>query len=80
MWAKFVCTCICVIFPQLGLEQYCFLVFMVICILVAVYIFFIIPETKNKTFLEIENEFKNGRKKKGYSTDGSGLTLLTTSM
>ncbi|XP_049619824.1 solute carrier family 2, facilitated glucose transporter member 11b isoform X1 [Syngnathus scovelli] len=73
---------ISMIFPfiVLGLKQYCFLVFMAICTLVALYIFFIIPETKNKTFLEIQNEFKTGRKKKGRGTDGSGMTLLSTSM
>ncbi|XP_061134864.1 solute carrier family 2, facilitated glucose transporter member 11b isoform X1 [Syngnathus typhle] len=73
---------ISMIFPfiVLGLKQYCFLVFMAICTLVALYIFFIIPETKNKTFLEIQNEFKTGRKKKGHGTNGSGMTLLSTSM
>ncbi|XP_015221512.1 solute carrier family 2, facilitated glucose transporter member 11b isoform X2 [Lepisosteus oculatus] len=47
------------IFPFIvnGLQQYCFLVFLVICSLVALYIFFIVPETKNKTFLEIQEEF-----------------------
>ncbi|CAG08545.1 unnamed protein product, partial [Tetraodon nigroviridis] len=43
---------------QIGLQQYCFLVFLVICSLMATYIFFIIPETKNKTFMEIQNEFR----------------------
>ncbi|XP_037115554.1 solute carrier family 2, facilitated glucose transporter member 11b isoform X1 [Syngnathus acus] len=73
---------ISMIFPfiVLGLKQYCFLVFMAICTLVALYIFFVIPETKNKTFLEIQNEFKTGRKKKGRGTNGSGITLLSTSM
>ncbi|XP_051922856.1 solute carrier family 2, facilitated glucose transporter member 11b isoform X1 [Hippocampus zosterae] len=79
-WISFFFISMVFPFIMLGLQQYCFLVFMAICILVAVYIFFIIPETKNKTFLEIENEFKNGGKKKGYSTYGSGLTRLTTSM
>ncbi|XP_015282774.1 PREDICTED: solute carrier family 2, facilitated glucose transporter member 11-like [Gekko japonicus] len=40
-----------------GLKQYCFLVFLVECFLVAIFIFFVIPETKNKTFLEIKREF-----------------------
>uniref|UniRef100_H3DEP4 Solute carrier family 2 member 11b n=1 Tax=Tetraodon nigroviridis TaxID=99883 RepID=H3DEP4_TETNG len=44
-------------FVVIGLQQYCFLVFLVICSLMATYIFFIIPETKNKTFMEIQNEF-----------------------
>ncbi|XP_061624150.1 solute carrier family 2, facilitated glucose transporter member 11b isoform X2 [Phyllopteryx taeniolatus] len=73
---------ISMIFPfiVIGLKQYCFLVFMSICTLVALYIFFIIPETKNKTFLQIQNEFKTGKEKKGQTTDGSGVTLLATSM
>ncbi|XP_062446480.1 solute carrier family 2, facilitated glucose transporter member 11-like isoform X4 [Rhea pennata] len=40
-----------------GLKQYCFLVFLVECALVAAFIFVIIPETKNKSFLEIKKEF-----------------------
>ncbi|RXM93167.1 Solute carrier family 2, facilitated glucose transporter member 11 [Acipenser ruthenus] len=48
------------IFPFIvnGLQQYCFLVFLVNCCLVAIYIFFAVPETKNKTFLQIEQEFQ----------------------
>ncbi|XP_053136176.1 solute carrier family 2, facilitated glucose transporter member 11-like isoform X2 [Hemicordylus capensis] len=41
-----------------GLKQYCFVVFLVECSLVATFIFFVIPETKNKTFLEIKREFQ----------------------
>ncbi|XP_054852593.1 solute carrier family 2, facilitated glucose transporter member 11-like [Eublepharis macularius] len=40
-----------------GLRQYCFVVFVLECCLVAIFIFFVIPETKNKTFLEIKREF-----------------------
>ncbi|XP_048370092.1 solute carrier family 2, facilitated glucose transporter member 11-like isoform X2 [Sphaerodactylus townsendi] len=40
-----------------GLKQYCFVVFLVECCLVAIFIYFVIPETKNKTFLEIKREF-----------------------
>ncbi|XP_061762462.1 solute carrier family 2, facilitated glucose transporter member 11-like isoform X2 [Nerophis ophidion] len=72
---------ISMIFPfiVIGLQQYCFLVFMGICATVALYIFFFIPETKNKTFLEIQNEFKSRNKKKGSSTAASGMTLLASS-
>lgn len=65
---------------QLGLQQYCFLVFLVICSLTATYIFFIIPETKNKTFLEIQNEFRSSRKSNSCHTDGVSTTLISTSM
>ncbi|KAM6247140.1 solute carrier family 2, facilitated glucose transporter member 11-like isoform 4-T4 [Porphyrio hochstetteri] len=41
-----------------GLKQYCFLVFLLECSLVAAFIFLVIPETKNKSFLEIKKEFQ----------------------
>ncbi|XP_061842411.1 solute carrier family 2, facilitated glucose transporter member 11-like isoform X1 [Nerophis lumbriciformis] len=66
-------------FIVIHLQQYCFLVSMGICTMVAIYFFFFIPETKNKTFLEIQNEFKSRNKKKGSSTDDSGMTLLASS-
>ncbi|XP_068018044.1 solute carrier family 2, facilitated glucose transporter member 11-like isoform X3 [Melanerpes formicivorus] len=40
-----------------GLKQYCFLVFLLECSSVAAFIFLVIPETKNKSFLEIKKEF-----------------------
>ncbi|XP_031448251.1 solute carrier family 2, facilitated glucose transporter member 11-like isoform X4 [Phasianus colchicus] len=40
-----------------GLKQYCFVVFLLECSLVAAFIFLVIPETKNKSFLEIKKEF-----------------------
>uniref|UniRef100_A0A3Q1AUD7 Solute carrier family 2, facilitated glucose transporter member 5 n=1 Tax=Amphiprion ocellaris TaxID=80972 RepID=A0A3Q1AUD7_AMPOC len=54
------------IFPfiVLGLKQYCFLVFLVVCCLVGAYICLVVPETKNKTFLEIQNEFLSSNKRK----------------
>lgn len=36
---------------------YCYLIFCAICWLVAIYTIFIIPETKNKTFMEISQMF-----------------------
>ncbi|XP_043925677.1 solute carrier family 2, facilitated glucose transporter member 11-like [Protopterus annectens] len=42
-----------------GLKQYCFLVFLVECSLVVTLIFFMVPETKNKSFLEIRQLFLN---------------------
>ncbi|MBN3316735.1 GTR11 protein, partial [Atractosteus spatula] len=70
------------IFPFIvnGLQQYCFLVFLVICSLVALYIFFIVPETKNKTFLEIQEEFdSHSRIKlcKRESVESNGDILLS---
>ncbi|KAK9975246.1 hypothetical protein ABG768_023299 [Culter alburnus] len=68
------------IFPFIvnGLQQYCFLVFLVICCLVATYIFFVVPETKNKTFLEIQSEFRS--RKKINAASGPDGPLLSTPM
>lgn len=69
-----------ILFSQIGLQQYCFLVFLAICSLVVIYIFLVVPETKNKSFLEIHNEFQFSSKRKVVSTDGAGTTLLSTSI
>ncbi|TRY96692.1 hypothetical protein DNTS_005941 [Danionella cerebrum] len=68
------------IFPFIvtGLKQYCFLVFLVICCLVATFIFFVVPETKNKTFLEIQSNFHS--RKKLFAANGTDGPLLTTAM
>lgn len=39
--------------PQRGLGAYSFILFSVVCLLTLVYIWLVVPETKNKTFLEI---------------------------
>ncbi|KAM6965140.1 solute carrier family 2, facilitated glucose transporter member 11b [Aplochiton taeniatus] len=68
------------VFPFIvtGLQQYSFLVFMGVSAVVAIFIFFVVPETKNKTFVEIFNEFQsNGKRKPSYS-DNPGATLLLT--
>ncbi|XP_075684219.1 solute carrier family 2, facilitated glucose transporter member 11-like [Rhinoderma darwinii] len=48
------------VFPFIvnGLNQYCFMFFFVACILIAGFIYFIVPETKNKSFLDIKEDFK----------------------
>ncbi|XP_008067143.1 solute carrier family 2, facilitated glucose transporter member 5 [Carlito syrichta] len=47
------------IFPfiQKGLGAYSFIVFAVICLLTTIYVFMVIPETKAKTFMEINQIF-----------------------
>ncbi|XP_062874340.1 solute carrier family 2, facilitated glucose transporter member 11b [Trichomycterus rosablanca] len=54
---------ISMVFPFIvnRLQQFCFLVFLLICLLVATFIFLFVPETKNKTFLEIQAEFSKDR-------------------
>lgn len=43
--------------PQMTMGPYCYLLFCAICLGVALYTIFIIPETKNKTFMEISQMF-----------------------
>ncbi|XP_068607064.1 solute carrier family 2 member 15b [Brachionichthys hirsutus] len=44
-------------FLQTAMGPFCYLIFCAICWLVAIYTIFIIPETKNKTFMEISQIF-----------------------
>nr|XP_020450149.1 solute carrier family 2, facilitated glucose transporter member 11-like isoform X2 [Monopterus albus] len=66
-------------FIVIGLQQYCFLVFLAICFLVVIYIFLVVPETKNKTFLEIQAEFQSSNNRKASTANGTGTGLLSTS-
>ncbi|XP_063050883.1 solute carrier family 2, facilitated glucose transporter member 11-like isoform X2 [Engraulis encrasicolus] len=61
-WISFFIISIAFPFVVSGLKQYCFLVFLAVCVIVSVYTFFMVPETKNKTFLEIQAEFKSKEK------------------
>ncbi|XP_069820197.1 solute carrier family 2, facilitated glucose transporter member 11-like isoform X2 [Dendropsophus ebraccatus] len=47
------------VFPFIvnGLNQYCFLFFFVTCVLIAGFIYLVVPETKNKSFLDIKQDF-----------------------
>ncbi|OXB66886.1 hypothetical protein ASZ78_013547 [Callipepla squamata] len=49
-------------FIQSGLQTYCFLVFAAICFAGAMYLFFVLPETKNKTLSEISHAFAKRNK------------------
>lgn len=44
-------------FLEMTMGPYCYLIFCTICLGVALYTFFVIPETKNKTFIEISQMF-----------------------
>uniref|UniRef100_H3A1C7 Solute carrier family 2, facilitated glucose transporter member 5 n=1 Tax=Latimeria chalumnae TaxID=7897 RepID=H3A1C7_LATCH len=44
-------------FLQMSAGAFCYLVFGGISIIVAIYVYFVIPETKNKTFMEISQMF-----------------------
>lgn len=53
---------------QMSAGSYCYLVFAAICLAVAVYVYVVIPETKNKTFMEISRMFS--RKEPVVETQG----------
>lgn len=44
-------------FIQETLQTFAFLVFVVVCILASIYLYIILPETKNKTFVDISQSF-----------------------
>uniref|UniRef100_UPI0037E990A7 solute carrier family 2, facilitated glucose transporter member 9 n=1 Tax=Semicossyphus pulcher TaxID=241346 RepID=UPI0037E990A7 len=44
-------------FIQEKLQSFAFLVFVVVCILGSIYLYFVLPETKNKTFIDISQSF-----------------------
>nr|XP_015202909.1 PREDICTED: solute carrier family 2, facilitated glucose transporter member 5-like isoform X3 [Lepisosteus oculatus] len=46
-------------FLQMSAGAFCYLIFCGICLSVAGYVYFIIPETKNKTFMEISQMFSS---------------------
>lgn len=48
-------------FLQISAGAFCYLVFCGVCIFVAVYVYFVIPETKNKTFMEISEMFSSAK-------------------
>uniref|UniRef100_A0A2K5J6T6 Uncharacterized protein n=1 Tax=Colobus angolensis palliatus TaxID=336983 RepID=A0A2K5J6T6_COLAP len=49
-------------FPQKSLNTYCFLVFATVCITGAIYLYFVLPETKNRTQAEISQAFSKRNK------------------
>ncbi|KAM8924470.1 solute carrier family 2, facilitated glucose transporter member 9-like [Pelodytes ibericus] len=44
-------------FLQMSAGAFCYMVFCAVCVFVAGYVYFVIPETKNKTFMEISEMF-----------------------
>ncbi|XP_040915265.1 solute carrier family 2 member 11, like [Toxotes jaculatrix] len=74
------------LFPVLveNLDYFCFLIFLIFCAICGLYVRFNVPETKNRTALEITTEFekmhcKSGEsKKKTTEQEFSGITTIET--
>lgn len=50
-------SCLYVLFAQETLQSFSFLVFVAVCILGTIYLYVVLPETKNKTFMDISQSF-----------------------
>ncbi|XP_072921481.1 solute carrier family 2, facilitated glucose transporter member 11-like isoform X2 [Hemitrygon akajei] len=57
-WLSFFLISITFPFIVESMQHFCFLVFLVECLLVTLFIYIVLPETKNKSFVEIEQEFR----------------------
>ncbi|XP_036901793.1 solute carrier family 2, facilitated glucose transporter member 9 isoform X2 [Sturnira hondurensis] len=62
-------------FIQKSLHTYCFLVFAAICFAGALYLYFVLPETKNRTHAEISQAF--ARRNKAYPGEGQIEVAVT---
>ncbi|XP_032808381.1 solute carrier family 2, facilitated glucose transporter member 5-like isoform X1 [Petromyzon marinus] len=58
-------------FLQESAGPYCYLVFATVCILTAIYVYLVVPETRNRTFLEISEMF--GRRSQAEGEGATGL-------
>lgn len=67
-------------FPQVGLGAYSFIIFAVICLLTTIYIFMVIPETKGKSFIEINQIFAKKNKVSDVHPDKEELQDLPPAM
>ncbi|XP_077428410.1 solute carrier family 2, facilitated glucose transporter member 9 isoform X1 [Vanacampus margaritifer] len=65
-------------FIQESLEAFAFLVFVGVCVVAAIYLFFILPETKNKTFMDISQSFAKINKVPVSSTSHEMKLVLCT--
>nr|XP_043881162.1 solute carrier family 2, facilitated glucose transporter member 11-like isoform X2 [Solea senegalensis] len=77
-WTSFFFISLVFPFIVIGLNQYSFLVFLAVCSSVAIYIVLVVPETKNKTFLEIQNEFKSSNNRKAFNANNAEVLPMST--
>ncbi|XP_060700148.1 solute carrier family 2, facilitated glucose transporter member 11b [Hemiscyllium ocellatum] len=68
---------ISIVFPSIveGLQQFCFLIFLAECLLGTLFIYITLPETKNKSFLDIEMEFR-ARNFKNKNTESPNRVMM----
>ncbi|KAM4703848.1 solute carrier family 2, facilitated glucose transporter member 9-like [Rhinophrynus dorsalis] len=64
-------------FLQMSAGAFCYMVFCGICLFVSLYVYFILPETKNKTFMEISQMFSTKKKLPASVTIVDDLKLKT---
>ncbi|XP_051888049.1 solute carrier family 2, facilitated glucose transporter member 11b isoform X2 [Pristis pectinata] len=57
-WLSFFLISITFPFIVESMQHFCFLVFLVECLLITLFVYIVLPETKNKSFVEIEKEFR----------------------
>ncbi|XP_007432105.1 solute carrier family 2, facilitated glucose transporter member 5 [Python bivittatus] len=62
-----------------GLGPYCFLIFCAVCLATAIYVFLIVPETKNKTFMEINRIMakRNGTEEQAEKDELKDFTAIS---
>ncbi|POI23382.1 hypothetical protein CIB84_012869, partial [Bambusicola thoracicus] len=63
-----------------GLGSFCFIIFLVYCLSMAIFVYLVVPETKGKTMLQIMEEFNrlNYRGRKGQAALQQNNCSLTT--
>lgn len=54
------CSNLVSVYLQKSIKEYTFLIFLVLMIAFTIFVFFKVPETKNKTFEEIASQFQRG--------------------
>ena len=71
------------IFPQDGLNEFVYVLFMVIILIAIIFVYFFVPETKGKSFEEVAQALKLGGRASGqsraYGVNADEMTPMDTS-